>query len=455
MKRWKHFFGLDRAIAYTSLARGVSIAGSVGTVLLIVRFLNPIEQGYYYTLWSLVALQLVFEMGFSFVVQQLAAHECIHLTIEADGKVSGEEKAHARLASALQLSVRWYTFAALIMGVVLLPLGSLFFARHAAGARVDWMGPWIFAVAASMAGLWCMPFYSFLEGCGQVRQVAALRLRQAAVSALLSWTALLLHRGLYAPGLVIMGQAGTGLAFMALHRRFLIGLFKTPAGDAGIHWSREVLPFQWRLAVSWMGAYFSVQVLVPLLFTMRGAVEAGQMGMSLSITGYMTALVLPWVATKATPFGNMIARGEFEKLDRLFLRTLVQATGAFTVLALVAGSAVALLPLVLPRIAARMVGPGLFALLLLAAGANCVTQNLATLLRSFKREPFLAQSIAVAMLTLILVAVTAQHWGNAGATMSYLVATGGVGLPVAIAIFLHTRGRYLTAKCADLCEGAV
>ena len=53
--------------------------GVVGTVLLIVRFLNPVEQGYYYTLLSLVSLQMVFELGFSFVIQQLAAHECVHL----------------------------------------------------------------------------------------------------------------------------------------------------------------------------------------------------------------------------------------------------------------------------------------------------------------------------------------------------------------------------------------
>ncbi len=51
----KHLLGLDRAIAYTVLARGVQILGSTGTVLLILRFLSPVEQGYYYTLpaWSL------------------------------------------------------------------------------------------------------------------------------------------------------------------------------------------------------------------------------------------------------------------------------------------------------------------------------------------------------------------------------------------------------------------
>ncbi len=58
--RLKHLFGVDRAIAYTVLARVIQILGSTGTVLLILRFLSPIEQGYYYTLLSLVSLQVVF-----------------------------------------------------------------------------------------------------------------------------------------------------------------------------------------------------------------------------------------------------------------------------------------------------------------------------------------------------------------------------------------------------------
>src|ERR1035437_574913 len=151
--------GIDGAVAYTFLARAINVVGSTGTVLLIVRFLSPVEQGYYYTLLSLVALQVVFELGFSFVVQQLAAHECIHLEMHQDGSVSGNPAAHARLASALQLSVRWYSVAAAAMGMILAPLGALFFARHAgpAAAQVAWQGPWLLAVAASMAGLWWQP----------------------------------------------------------------------------------------------------------------------------------------------------------------------------------------------------------------------------------------------------------------------------------------------------------
>jgi hypothetical protein len=97
----------------------------------------------------------------------------------------------------------------------------------------------------------------------------------------------------------------------------------------------------------------------------------------------------------------------------------------------------------LPRFAMRMVSPKLFVALALAAGANCVVQSLATLLRSFKREPFLIQSLVVASISIILVSLTAARWGNAGAVFSYFSATAFIGLPSALTIFVRARRGYL------------
>ncbi len=437
--------GLDGAVAYTFMARAVSILGSFVTVLLIVRVLNPVEQGYYYSLLSLVSLQLVFELGFSFVIQQLAAHECIHLELHPDGSVSGDARAHGRLASALQLTVRWYTVAAAAMAVILAPIGIVFFSREGASgiAHVTWQGPWLAAVAVSAASLWFTPFYSFIEGCGEVRAVAAMRFRQAIATAAFAWIPMLLHRGLYSPAMAIVGYIGAGLFFLAGRRRLLLGLMRHSAGDAAIGWSREVWPFQWRIAVSFTCSSFAVQMFVPILFAARGAADAGQLGMSLSITGYMTVLALAWSSTKTTPFGRLIARGEFRGLDTLFLRTLSRSLAVFGIMAVAACAMAMAMAIWFPRLAARMVSPQIFALLVFAAGTNCVVQSLAILLRSFKREPFLMQSLGVATLTLLLVALTAPRWGIAGAACSYLFTTTGIALPSAVAIFVRVRRGYL------------
>ncbi len=447
--------GMDGAVTYAFLARLTSIVGSTGTVLLIVHALNPVEQGYYYTLLSLVSLQIVFELGFSFVIQQLAAHECVHLELDAGGSVSGDAQAHARLASALKLSVRWYTVAAAAMALILAPTGLVFFSRYAArgGAQVAWQGPWLTAVLVGSASLWCMPFYAFLEGCGHVRAVAAMRFRQAGAAVVCAWGPMLMHHGLYSPTMVIAGQMAAGLLFVYGHRRLLAGLLRSRNGEAAIEWRREVWPFQWRIAVSSMCYYFTAQVFVPILFALRGPVVAGQMGMALSITGYMTVLALAWTSTKSTPFGGMIARRAFHELDRLFHRTQRQSLAAFATIALGVCAGVAALPFFSPRLAARLVSPQLFVVLVAAAGANCAIQILATLLRSFKREPFLVQSMIASSLTLALAALTAPGWGSAGAAFSYLAATAGFALPSALTIFTRARRVYLGRGPNELCKG--
>jgi O-antigen/teichoic acid export membrane protein len=112
-----------------------------------------------------------------------------------------------------------------------------------------------------------------------------------------------------------------------------------------------------------------------------------------------------------------------------------------------------MLSVVAPRLATRMVSPQLFAVLVLAAGANCVVQSLGTLLRSFKREPFLVQSMAVAALTLLLAVLTAPRWGNTGVTLGYLAVSVGIGLPSALAIFFRARREYLAASPLTVSEG--
>src|SRR5712664_1273302 len=320
----KHLLGLDRAIAFTVLARVTQILGSTGTVLLILRFLTPVEQGYYYTLLSLVSLQVIFELGFSFVILQMAAHECAHLTLHADGRVEGDPVAHARLASILQKTLRWYLVAAVILCVSLLPVGAYFFSRHAhkatavATGLVAWQGPWVVAVLATAVLFLLNPFFSFLEGCGLVWQVGRMRLGQAVLGAGMSWGVLLTHHGLYSPAMVIIGFAVAGLAFLHTWRRLCLVLLRYPVGEQAVSWRSEVWPFQWKIAVSWACTYFTIQIFTPVLFAYRGPAEAGQFGLSLSITTYLSALVIAWMSTKAAPFGQMIARGELQQLKGLF-----------------------------------------------------------------------------------------------------------------------------------------
>ena len=163
------------------------------------------------------------------------------------------------------------------------------------------------------------------------------------------------------------------------------------------------------------------------------------MGMSISVVGYLAAIVLAWITTKAPTFGNLVARRNFADLDHLFFRTLWQAMGF-----LLFGSALAMLVALwmnvhLPRLADRIVSPAAFALLLVGTLGSVLVQALAIYLRSFKREPFLYQSIAIAALTLLSCQLTATRLGSMGVAASYLLSTGVVGVISGWWIFTSAR----------------
>jgi O-antigen/teichoic acid export membrane protein len=442
-----HSVGLDRAIAFTVLGRVVSGLGSVVSVLLIVHFLSATQQGYYYTLWSLVALQSVFELGFSFVILQVAAHERAHLEFHPDGSITGSEAAHLRLASLLQRAVRWYSIAAVVMGIVLLVGGMRFFAMHQEPqAPGMWVAPLRVTVLACAITFSIGPVLSFLEGCGQVAQVARMRFFQSAVSVAASWTAMLSHHGLFSPAMVLLGQGLVASILLYSRRRLLLPLLRMNVAHGGINWRSEVWPFQWKIAVSWLCDYFVFQLFTPVLFAFRGPVEAGKMGLSMSIVLQMSAMMLAWMTTKAAPFGSLIAKKQTPELDRMFFRSLRQSISLFAGGAFLVLTGVLIAPYVMPKISGRIEGWPIFLLLLLTALSSHVVQSEAIYLRAHKCEPFLVQSIVIAFCTAGSVIIFAKSSGAWGVSLAYFVVLGLAGVVSATAIFKTKRREWAEAE---------
>ena len=447
----KRLLGLDRAIAYTVLGRFWSALAGILTILLIARCLTPKEQGYYYTFYSLVALQIVFELGFSFVILQLAAHERASLTFSPDGRVDGDPVAHSRLASVLQKAVRWYSVAGLLMALILIPAGFVFFQTHqTAGAAVAWRTPWCMLVIAAMLAFQIDPVFSFLEGCGFIPEVAQRRLAQAILGSFLAWTALLVHHGLYSPAMVIFGQVAVGLVFLFSHRhgKLLRDLWSYPSHEHFVGWSREIWPFQWKIAISWMCGYFIFQIFNPILFAYQGSVAAGQMGMSLNIANAIGSVALAWMNTKASPFGALVAQDRFAELDRLFFRTLWQSTGL-----LIMGTSLFFVALLVgesryPTLAARVLPGWAFSLLLLNTIVNHIVVSQALYLRAHKQEPFLVPTIISAMVITGLTFFLGKYHGANAVVVGLLMQSLLFALPAAIYIFQSKRNIW-----HNLCRG--
>jgi len=62
--------GIDKSILYTSSSRVIQALGGVVAILFVAKYLTGLEQGFYYTFGSIVAIQVFFELGLNGIITQ-------------------------------------------------------------------------------------------------------------------------------------------------------------------------------------------------------------------------------------------------------------------------------------------------------------------------------------------------------------------------------------------------
>lgn len=437
-------FGLDAAVSVTILLRGFTSFSGLATLWLIALTLDRGEQGYYYTFGSLLAVQVFAELGINFVVMQFASHEMVELSYAADGTLQGNARALGRLSALLRFALLWFATLSALFVAVVIPAGVWFLSRDRSATAPHWHVAWILSVVFTALLLLVAPFMSLLEGCGRVAQMAQARLLQAVAGSVILWLAFLAHAGLLALPLSLAATALGGIGWLWWHERAVLrSLLGTRPTDGPRALLRELLPMQWRIALSWLSGYFVSQLFTPVLFSTRGAVEAGQMGMSVSLAGGVSAVALVWITTKSPMFGTFVAQRALPRLDDLFERSLRQAMIVGIAVAAGLGLVLALGTHLRPALASRLISPGAMVALVLASLASVILTAEAVYLRAFKREPFLPVSLAVGGATSASTLLLAPRYGAAGVAIGYCVVNWIIGVGIGTWLFrrLRTKAR--------------
>lgn len=417
--------GLDNAVLYALASRTWSIGSSFVTLAMIVRLLSPEEQGYYYTFSALLGAQILFELGMSVVVTHFASHSMAKLSWQPSGHMSGNSEELHRLSSLLKLIFRWYGLIAIVIALVLGPLGWFFLTTSEQGVKVQWEATWIWLIATTAANIFIQPLMSLLEGCQCVGQVARIRLLQSIIGSLVTWTTLLMGGGLVA--LATWGAATALTAVVAIvaeRGKFFMQMLRLKSSHTSpISWRREIWPFQWRIALSWISGYFIFQIFVPVIFSTQGAAEAGRLGLSLAIASALMGLPLAWFNTKVPQFGQLIALRNYVELDSLWKRTT-----ATTMMVLCAGG-IAIFGLTFflqykeIALGNRLVDSKLMAMLLATTTLNYLMIAQASYLRAHKEEPFLWVSLAYGALVTASTLMLAKSYGSTGVLAGYLACS--------------------------------
>jgi O-antigen/teichoic acid export membrane protein len=442
MEKMYHYFkeriGIDQPIFYGILGKLTQASSGFAILFFITFFFTKAEQGYYFTFGSIIAINVFFELGLGSIITQYVAHETVSLSCKSNCLV-GPIEVLSRLSSLLRLVLKWFAVVSVLLFGVLVFVGFYFFSTFDNIENVNWKIPWILVAFSTSINLFVSPLLAFIEGLGKVNEIAKIRFFQQFSYTLFLILSFLFGFKLYSGGIALLLSA-TLISILIIYFFGEILNFILLQNDKWfVSYSKEIFPYQWKIAISWISGYFIFQLFNPVIFAYEGAIAAGRMGMTLAVINGITSISMTWMNTKIPLLSNLISSKNFTLLDALFFKTLKQVIlVSFTVLT-ITFMAIFLMREYSIEVANRFVDNYSLLLLFMSSGIFIIINALAVYLRCHKKEPFLGLSLLMGILTSISTLILGRSFGVFGISLGYFIIVGILSFAISISIFVKKK----------------
>jgi O-antigen/teichoic acid export membrane protein len=451
IKNLAHKIGIDKSIAYSSGSTVLAAFAGLGTIYFISSYLSGNEQGYYFTFGSLVAIQTFFDLGLTGIMTQYVAHEQAHLQwSENETLLTGEEKYRSRLSYLLHFCVKWYAIISVLLLITLIIVGFVFFSHYGKGNSITWKTPWVLVCIGTSINLFLAPIMSFLSGLGKVKEVSKILFIKQLIIPIISWTGFVIGFKLYVVGIASICTALYVITYIAStqFRPIIKNIWKIKI-TARVNYMKEIFPYQWKIALSWISGYFIFQLFNPVLFATEGATVAGQMGMTLQVLNAINGFSMNWINTKVPLFSRQIEMKDYHSLDKIFNKTVLQESSVCLLLLVLFYSGIYVLRTLHISFSGHILGDRFLdyipmLLMIIPIYVNQFTFSFATYLRCHKQEPFLYQSITMGTLTMLSTLLLGHTYGLYGMCIGYCFLTVLVGTPWGYWIYKTKKEKWHT-----------
>lgn len=396
-------------ILFGLLARSSQTGVMLAAAALVAWRMPVVEQGFYWAFLSLGALVPIGEFGLTPVVLQTASHYA------ARGDTDGLHR--------FWRSARRFAGAVVpVASAAVLGLGWILFASSAQpGTAPAWHWPWTLYVLLLAAAQLLSPALGYIEGAVSAADSWRFQARLEIASGAVLLAALALGAGLWSVTLYGLARFAA-FAALTLARRAQFPPVRGDGIGAGA-WKHEILPYQWKLAVSAVTGFLIFRAFTPVVLAQMGPEAAARFGLTLAVMGSWLAITVAWPASQTARIGQLASRQDRRELRAAFRgmlggSSLFAAAGALLILAALQ----ALEALGIPY-GARSAGYAATALLLGAAVLQHVVLCASILLRSERRDPLLPYSVSGSLITVCALWYAAGAGGLVHVALAYFLCS--------------------------------
>lgn len=404
-----------------------AVAGCV-TLLLLTKYTDAASMGWYYSFISLSAIYMVFDHGLSGILVNKAAAEIPSAVTTEFNRLDTTDK--LTFHQICHASFKIYRKIAFAFWIIITPFGLYFFSQESS-PFVLWQIPWIMLVTILTLNLLLLPFASIIEGAGAINQVYKIRLLQYLVGPAICWVLIVNNHLIWATLAVPAVVAITQLAWLSLRWKEVFSFLHVKP-PTEILWDKVMLPFEARVAVTFVSGYVLNPLITLVLFKMHGPAAAGVMAVSLTIAN-MIALISFSAITSAVPrLTKKAVLRNWKSMDRLFRKGVLHAS-----LIYVAGATLCCLILLWPLVSfvtSRLLNMELLVILFIAIFAGQIVMALTLKVRAYLGEPLMLTSIATSLIFLLCLFFFISEGGVIAVTLSLAFTQCLFALPMSLII---------------------
>lgn len=405
----KDKLGVDGAIFWSVFNRGIGLLKGPFTVYFIVKYLSTQEQGLWYTFVNLSALTMLVDLGFTQIISQFISHEYAALK-EVSGKLVGKSGAVDRMMALTKFSIRFYSYVILIATSILMIVGHFYFRSETRFILFAW---YLYAVIGGI-NLFGSLLLSIYQGLDKIVTIQKNMLIGSIANSLCTWGMLMLHFKIWA---LLAGSFLSILITLVLLYRSATPLWwqiiKYRVYDK-YNFLKETIPLQWRYAISFICSYLLVYAYVPATFKLVGPIEAGQLGLTLTIMTVINGVANSWVVTKVPKLNVLVAQGNYSDLNSMFKKSITIGLFIQVFLSCFTLFGIFILTRFLPSFAKRFLDMNLIFWLLISQIPAYFITGFSLYLRAFKKEPFMILLVinAITMVISIYFLLYREHAFN-------------------------------------------
>jgi len=314
---------MDKSVSRTLFLRGFQLVSGLCVAISVPLYLSEVEQGYYYTFASLVAMQIFFELGLS----QVLVYRFAYLYQLRSENIGTDLFELRQLLYAARFIFR-------ILGVafvfVMLIIGTYFFSALS-NQGINWLGPWILLIIATSVNLVQSVKLSYLEAIGHLKHVSVARLRSNILATIIFFFVISAGGGLWSTSVFPVSNAVYITIWLTCHNSTFPYRIERELGQPvrnrtllGL-WIRDVYPLQWKISLSWLSGYFIFQLYTPITFAHFGPIQAGKLGYLISITSALVYVATTFTTSCSPRLSSLFASGHINEYNKLFDQSFINS----------------------------------------------------------------------------------------------------------------------------------